>query len=87
LGTYHQEIYKIYEDAKHLNNTEKIYILTKPNVPFIQDGYRDGEHIRDWMFQRFIEELEGHKMTYYIIDSENYDERYKHVQYLIIINK
>ena len=30
LGKYHQEIYKIYEDAKHLNNSEKIYILTKP---------------------------------------------------------
>lgn len=29
LGKYYQEIYKIYEDAKHLNNTEKIYILTK----------------------------------------------------------
>jgi len=25
LGKYHQEIYKIYEDAKHLNNSEKIY--------------------------------------------------------------
>ncbi len=30
LGKYHQEIYKIYEDTKHLNNSEKIYILTKP---------------------------------------------------------
>jgi len=29
LGKYYQEIYKIYEDAKHLNNFEKIYILTK----------------------------------------------------------
>ncbi len=67
LGKYYQEIYKIYEDAKNLNNSEKIYILTKPNVPFVQDGYRDREHIRDWMFQRFIEELDKYKMTYYII--------------------
>jgi nicotinamide riboside kinase len=52
---------------KNLNNSEKIYILTKPNVPFVQDGYRDREHIRDWMFQRFIEELDKYKMTYYII--------------------
>lgn len=76
LGKYYKEIYKIYEDAKHLNNSEKIYILTKPNVPFVQDGYRDGEHIRDWMFQRFVEELTRNKMTYYIIDSPNYDQRY-----------
>lgn len=41
LGKYYQEIYKIYEDAKHLNNTEKIYI---PNVHFVNANYRD------WMF-------------------------------------
>lgn len=76
LGRYYKEIYKIYEDAKHLNNSDKIYILTKPNVPFVQDGYRDGEHIRDWMFNRFIEELDRYKMNYYIIDSPDYEERY-----------
>ena len=51
LGKYQQEIYKIYENARNLNNSEKIYILTKPNVPFVQDGYRDGEHIREWLFR------------------------------------
>jgi HTH-type transcriptional repressor of NAD biosynthesis genes len=76
LGKYYDEIYKIYEDAKHLNNSEKIYILTKPNVPFIQDGYRDGEHIRDWMYERFIEELNKYNMKYYLIESSDYEERY-----------
>ena len=86
LGKYYQEIYKIYEAAKHLNNSEKIYILTKPNVPFVQDGYSDGKHIRDWMFQRFIEELDKYKMTYYIIDSPNYDERYNKTLEIIFEN-
>jgi NadR type nicotinamide-nucleotide adenylyltransferase len=37
----------------------RLYILTDTSsVPFEQDGIRDGEHIRDWMQQRFIERLQ-----------------------------
>lgn len=75
LGNYYQEIYDIYKNAEYLNNQEKIYILTKPNVPFVQDGLRDGEHIRDWMFDRFLEELENKKLKFYILDSPCYNER------------
>ena len=75
LGKYYSEIFDIYYNAKYLNNDNKIYILTKPNVPFIQDGLRDGEHIRDWMYNRFLEELENKKMNYYLLDSSNYEER------------
>lgn len=75
LNKYYDEIYNIYKNADYLNNEQKIYILTKPNVPFIQDGYRDGEHIRYWMYERFITELKKYNMKYYIIDSSNYEER------------
>ena len=85
LGQYYEEIYKIYSNASYLNNEDKIYILLKHNVPFVQDGYRDGEHIRDWMFERFKTELERKNMKYYIIDSPDYEERYK--QCLDIIMK
>ena len=80
LGKYYQVIYKIYEDAKHLNNSEKIYIQLN------QDGYRDGEHISEWMFERFIEELDRNNMKYYIIDSPNYDQRYKKALEIIFEN-
>jgi NadR type nicotinamide-nucleotide adenylyltransferase len=30
-----------------------LYILTGDEIPFEQDGYRDGEHLRDWMTRRF----------------------------------
>lgn len=83
LGKYYQEIYDIYSDADYLENKKKIYILTKPNVPFVQDGFRDGEHIRDWMFERFLEELDNKNMTYYIIDSPDYDERLKLAEKII----
>ena len=55
-------------------------------MPFIQDGYRDGEHIRDWMFERFITEFKKYNMKYYIIDSPNYDERLQHAINIIDVN-
>jgi HTH-type transcriptional repressor of NAD biosynthesis genes len=75
LGKYYNEIYDIYKRADYLENEKKIYILTKPNVPFVQDGLRDGEHIRDWMYNKFLEEFNNKNIKYYIIDSPNYDER------------
>lgn len=40
-------------------NTRKydLYIVTGDEIPFIQDGLRDGEHIRHNMHKRFIEKL------------------------------
>lgn len=36
-----------------------LYLLTCPEeVPFEQDGYRDGEHVRSWMTKRFEQRLE-----------------------------
>lgn len=75
LGKYYNEIYDIYKNADYLENEKKIYILTKPNVPFVQDGLRDGEHIRDWMYNKFLEEFKNKNIKYYIIDSPNYNER------------
>jgi HTH-type transcriptional regulator, transcriptional repressor of NAD biosynthesis genes len=34
-----------------------LYLLPAPDVPFVQDGFRDGEHIRNWMHNRFAEQL------------------------------
>jgi len=34
-----------------------LYILTGDEIPFVQDGLRDGEHVRHWMHKRFIEAL------------------------------
>ena len=73
LGKYYHEIFDIYNNSGL--NDNKIYILTKPNVPFVQDGLRDGEHIRDWMYERFLQELTLKNLKYYIIDSSDYDER------------
>lgn len=34
-----------------------LYILTSDDIPFVQDGTRDGEHVRGWMTARFREVL------------------------------
>jgi len=34
-----------------------LYLLTGDEIPFVQDGMRDGEHLRGWMTRRFREVL------------------------------
>lgn len=34
-----------------------LYLLTGDEIPFVQDGLRDGEQIRHWMHQQFVDEL------------------------------
>ncbi|HTU70213.1 MAG TPA: AAA family ATPase [Candidatus Baltobacteraceae bacterium] len=51
-----------------------LYLLTYPDVPFVADEIRDGEHKRYWMYERFIEMLTqlGHRFT---VLRGTYDER------------
>ena len=37
----------------------ELYVLTSDDIPFMQDGMRDGEHIRGWMTARFREVLDA----------------------------
>jgi NadR type nicotinamide-nucleotide adenylyltransferase len=34
-------------------------VLTSDDIPWVQDGWRDGEHLRAWMTERFRERLRG----------------------------
>ena len=50
------------------------YILTGDEIPFVQDGTRDGEYIRHWMHNRFEERLtETHRP--FVIVRGNKEER------------
>ena len=46
------EVEAIAESCRH-----HLYLLTDCDIPFVQDGLRDGETIRRWMTQRFEEVL------------------------------
>ena len=51
-----------------------LYLLTDPNVPFVPDAIRDGEHLRVWMFDRFVTELKRRDLPYIVL-SGDYEER------------
>ena len=44
-----------------------LYLLTGDEIPFIQDGTRDGEHIRHWMHETFVAELERTGRPYLLL--------------------
>jgi len=47
-----------------------LYLLTGVDIPFVQDGYRDGENVRDWMHRRFREELERRGKPYVLLEGD-----------------
>jgi NadR type nicotinamide-nucleotide adenylyltransferase len=59
-GIWHER----YVDGRRLPEVEALvrpydlYLLTMPDVPWVDDGLRDGEHTRTWMTDRFVEELD-----------------------------
>ncbi len=44
-----------------------LYLLTNADIPFVQDGTRDGEHIRLAMHARFKEALEASGRPYLLL--------------------
>ena len=42
-----------------------LYVLTADDIPFVQDGMRDGAHIRRWMTERFREVLGDSGVTWW----------------------
>lgn len=53
-----------------------LYLLTNVDIPFVQDGTRDGEHIREWMHNRFESELQKQHVPYVVL-SGSHEKRLK----------
>ena len=51
-----------------------LYLLTDVDIPFVQDGTRDGEHIRRWMHELFVSELRATGRPYILL-SGTHEER------------
>ena len=59
-GTWHERYLErrdAHVDAIGSRDVAHLYLLAMPDVPFVQDGWRDGRGIRDWMHARFFEQL------------------------------
>jgi HTH-type transcriptional repressor of NAD biosynthesis genes len=54
LGTRSRSV-----EALAAHRVPELYVLTRDDIPFEQDGMRDGEHLRPWMTQRFRQVLDG----------------------------
>jgi nicotinamide riboside kinase len=44
-----------------------LYLLTGDEIPFVQDGLRDGEHIRHEMHGWFVETLKGQSVPWLLV--------------------
>lgn len=51
-----------------------LYIITGDEIPFVQDGIRDGEHVRHEMHQWFIDRIEATGVPYIVVTGSR-DER------------
>jgi NadR type nicotinamide-nucleotide adenylyltransferase len=51
-----------------------LYLLTDCDTPFVQDGTRDGESIREWMHKEFVSELVSQRRPFKVL-SGSYEER------------
>ncbi|HEX8671194.1 MAG TPA: AAA family ATPase [Longimicrobium sp.] len=59
-GTWHERyLGRRDEEVDAIGRRDRVdlYLLAEPDFPFVQDGWRDGESIRDWMHMRFVEQL------------------------------
>ena len=78
-GTWHERYYH-YRDARvdAIGAADKVdlYLLTAPDVAFVQDGFRDGEKIRDWMHVAFRMQLASGSTPWQLI-AGSYDERFE----------
>ena len=50
--------------------TYDLYLLTGSDVPFVQDGLRDGEHVREWMTARFAERLAARPEPHLVLNGD-----------------
>lgn len=48
-----------------------LYLLAGDEIPFVQDGTRDGEQIRHWMQQRFVEALSAANRPWVLIAGDH----------------
>lgn len=51
-----------------------LYLLTDTDIPFVQDGIRDGEHLREWMTGRFRQQLQL-RLARWILLQGTHEER------------
>ena len=75
-GIWHERYVGHRDDAVDaLARHHDLYLLTHDDgAPFVQDGIRDGEHLRSWMTERFVTELAATGRRFVVLTG-SWDER------------
>jgi HTH-type transcriptional repressor of NAD biosynthesis genes len=53
-----------------------LYLIPYPDVPFVADAIRDGEHKRYWMYERLVELFTQRALPFTVLRG-SYDDRYE----------
>jgi NadR type nicotinamide-nucleotide adenylyltransferase len=59
-GTWHERYLGSRSDAVDAigrRDRSDLYLLADVDAPFVQDGWRDGENVRQWMHERFVAQM------------------------------
>jgi len=67
-------------DLVNLNRKYELYLLTDVDIPFIQDGTRESEQIRQSMHMRFIEELEKRNKSFLLVSGSHGERMSKSIK-------
>jgi HTH-type transcriptional repressor of NAD biosynthesis genes len=71
MGFFSDEVAKIAEQQRY-----DLYLIPTPDVSFVQDGTRDGEHLRGWMHELFLNALLHQKVPFLVLYG-SYAERFE----------
>lgn len=63
------------EHWPHAQSKISLYLLPFPDVPFVADQIREGEHRRYWMHERFVTELTKLGRRFVVLEG-GYDDRF-----------
>ncbi|MBP9738751.1 ATP-binding protein, partial [Candidatus Saccharibacteria bacterium] len=69
-------------DELAVKSPADLYIVTGDEIPFVQDGIRDGEYIRHDMHKQFISELKSRKLPYIVVRGSVQERLKKAVTYI-----
>jgi nicotinamide riboside kinase len=76
------EIEEIHKEHTNNNNLTIYFLIDHQGKAFVQDGTRDGLHVRDWMLKRFYEKLREWDKYSFLIEG-NYEETEDQVKKII----
>lgn len=71
LGTRSLEVEAVAEERRGPGTSIRLYLLTDTDVPFVQDGTRDGEHLRVWMHGLFKDRLKETGRPYLLLAGDH----------------